>query len=187
MNPVAWLNNSIPADFPIQVDEEAGTATIAGGITQRAVLEYLAAYTHWKQPDGWTLPAFSWFIDQTIAGAIATGTHGSSMRWGSLSSQLRGVKVVLANGTLLELKSPTENPHLWRALAVSVGRLGMIVEVTMRIVPATPITRTARKMQFDQFLGELFEVQEAYKASKAANDIEGMDAVLSTIDETEVR
>ena len=49
-----------------------------------------AEYTHWKQPSGWTLPAFSWYLDQTIGGAVATGTHGSSMRYGSLSSQVGG-------------------------------------------------------------------------------------------------
>lgn len=38
-------------------------------------------------PQGYTLPAFSWFIDQTIGGAVATATHGSSLRHGSLSNQ----------------------------------------------------------------------------------------------------
>lgn len=38
--------------------------------------------------DGYTLPAYSWFLDQTIAGAVATATHGSSLVHGSLSSQV---------------------------------------------------------------------------------------------------
>ena len=38
-------------------------------------------------PQGYTLPAFSWFIDQTIGGAVATATHGSSFVHGSLSNQ----------------------------------------------------------------------------------------------------
>ncbi len=37
---------------------------MAAGVPQRLLLDYLAEYTHWKQPAGWTLPAFSWFIDQ---------------------------------------------------------------------------------------------------------------------------
>ena len=40
-----------------------------------------------KAPQGYTLPAFSWFIDQTIGGAVATATHGSSFLHGSLSNQ----------------------------------------------------------------------------------------------------
>lgn len=39
--------------------------------------------------DGYTLAAFPWFIDQTVGGAVATGTHGSTMRFGSLSTQAR--------------------------------------------------------------------------------------------------
>ncbi len=38
---------------------------------------------------GWTLPSFSWYIDQTVAGAVATATHGSSMKYGSISGQVR--------------------------------------------------------------------------------------------------
>ena len=75
--------------------------------------------------------------------AVATGTHGSSLTWGSLSSQIRGLKIILANGTLLTLESPEENQHLWKALGVSVGRLGIITELTLRIVPASPVTRTS--------------------------------------------
>lgn len=40
-------------------------------------------------PDGWVLQGYSWFIDQTIGGAVATGTHGSSLQHGSLSDQVR--------------------------------------------------------------------------------------------------
>ena len=41
-----------------------------------------------KSPLGYSLPAFPWYIDQSIGGALATGTHGSSFRYGSLSSQV---------------------------------------------------------------------------------------------------
>ena len=69
----------VPPEFPIQVDEGRQTVTVAAGIQQRMLLEYLSEYG-----EGWTLPAFSYFIDQSIGGAVATGTHGSSFRHGSL-------------------------------------------------------------------------------------------------------
>jgi FAD/FMN-containing dehydrogenase len=43
-------------------------------------------------PAGYTLGAFTWFIDQTIGGAVATGSHGSSLVHGSLSSQVRAAQ-----------------------------------------------------------------------------------------------
>ena len=41
-----------------------------------------------KQPLGWTLPSFSWYIDQTIAGAVSTATHGSTLKYGSMSNMV---------------------------------------------------------------------------------------------------
>ncbi len=41
-----------------------------------------------KAPYGYVLPAFAWYVDQTVGGAVSTGTHGSTMFWGSLSSQV---------------------------------------------------------------------------------------------------
>jgi FAD/FMN-containing dehydrogenase len=41
-----------------------------------------------KAPDGYTLGAFAWYLDQTIGGAVSTATHGSSLIYGSLSSQV---------------------------------------------------------------------------------------------------
>ncbi len=68
------------------------TVTVAAGVTQRVLLDYLAAY---PVGSGFTLAAFSWFLDQTVAGAVSTATHGSSMRYGSLSSQVVVVVVVV--------------------------------------------------------------------------------------------
>ncbi len=41
-------------------------------------------------PLGYSVGAFSFIIDQTVGGAVATGTHGSTLQHGSLSSQARG-------------------------------------------------------------------------------------------------
>ena len=53
-----------PPGFPIVVDEERRTVTVAAGVPQRMLLDYLAEYRMGKQPDGWSLPAYSWFVDQ---------------------------------------------------------------------------------------------------------------------------
>ena len=47
---------------------------------QRQLLQYLASFKSSNSTDGYTLNAFSWFIDQTIGGAVATGTHGSTLK-----------------------------------------------------------------------------------------------------------
>ncbi|EFN59179.1 hypothetical protein CHLNCDRAFT_138071 [Chlorella variabilis] len=150
VDPQQWVGKQVPAGFPIQVNELDEEVTVAAGITQRALLDYLSDYKYWKQRSGWTLPAFSWFLDQTIGGAVVTATHGSSMKYASLAAQLRRLKLVLANGTMLEL-SPKSNPHLFMAAGVSVGRLGIVTEVTLKIKPQQAVQRRlqARKMQLE--------------------------------------
>lgn len=120
--------------FPIQVDERRQTVTVASGVSQRILLDYLAEYRTDIAPDGWILPTFCWFVDQTIGGAVATGSHGSSITHGSLSNIVESMHAVLANGSYVELDRYTE-PHLFKAFLVSVGRLGIITDLTLKIIP----------------------------------------------------
>ena len=56
-----------------------------------------------KQPLGWTLPSFSWYIDQTIAGAISTATHGSTLKFGSMSNLVCAqLSVLMCRFTLIQ-------------------------------------------------------------------------------------
>ncbi|XRB12283.1 FAD-binding PCMH-type domain-containing protein [Pseudoscourfieldia marina] len=123
----------------IIVDEENLTVLVDAGVKTRDLLNYLSEF---GDGSGYTLPAFSWFIDQTIGGAVATGTHGSSLEYGSFSSekQLLGVEMVLANGTLVNL-TPDTHPQLMRAARVSAGRLGVITKVKLRLVPEMRVRR----------------------------------------------
>ena len=102
-------------------------------------------------------------INQTIAGAIATNTHGSSLEHGSLSHQLLAVKVVLANGTWVEI-SEKSHPFLMKAFRVNVGRLGVVTHVKMRIFPETPAQRILRSaIPTDEFMKMFKNAQEMYK------------------------
>ncbi|KAK9791383.1 hypothetical protein WJX73_008541 [Symbiochloris irregularis] len=116
------------ADFPIQVNEGTLTVTAQAGVPQRILLDYLANYTTPLAPMGYSLPAFTWYIDQTIGGAVATGSHGSSLWYGGLASQVVRIEMALANGTLANF-SESRNAHLWHAAQVGVGRLGVITEL----------------------------------------------------------
>jgi FAD/FMN-containing dehydrogenase len=120
-----------------------------------------------------------------MGGAVATGTHGSSMRWGSLSSQVRGFQMLLANGSLLELNDPAENLHLWRAASVSVGRLGILTRLTMRIVPQQAVRRSLAEMDFAKFAQQVRAVGQEYAAAKATGDVDGQKRALSQLDETQ--
>jgi FAD/FMN-containing dehydrogenase len=69
---------------------------------------------------------------QTVAGALSTGTHGSGIELGILASSVR--KVRLVNG-LAELVDITDDdPDTLRAAQLSLGMLGIIVEVELEVV-----------------------------------------------------
>ncbi|GMH44322.1 hypothetical protein BSKO_12256 [Bryopsis sp. KO-2023] len=172
-------------DFPIQVNEEEATVTVAAGVSQRQVLDFLADYRYGLNPEGWTLPAFSWFIDQTIGGAVATGSHGSSLRHGSLSQAVVKMNVVLADGSLKTITRQSD-PHLFRAFLVSVGRLGIITELTLKILPQVLVERTNTGMGFDRFVDDMRVIQDAYRSARASGDRMGMFMALSPVDETQL-
>ncbi len=84
---------------------------------------------------GLAMPNLGSINSQSIAGAISTGTHGSTLRHGILSSSILQLKITLANGKT-ETCSATQNPELFRAALISLGALGIIVEITFQVVPA---------------------------------------------------
>jgi len=84
---------------------------------------------------GLAMPNLGSINEQSIAGAISTGTHGSTLRHGILSSSVLRLRITLASGKT-ETCSAEENPELFRASLLSLGALGVISEITFKAVPA---------------------------------------------------
>ena len=68
---------------------------------------------------------------QTVAGAISTGTHGTGLAYGGLATQVTGLELVLADGSVVQADA-----DLVAAAAVGLGAYGVITAVTLRCVPA---------------------------------------------------
>jgi FAD-linked oxidoreductase len=95
---------------------------------------------------------------QSIAGAISTGTHGTGARFGSIATQVVGLTLVTASGEVIQC-SETERPDIFKAAQVSLGALGVIAEVTLRVVPAKRLRFVSRRERVDDVLANL----ERYK------------------------
>ncbi|HEY8975721.1 MAG TPA: D-arabinono-1,4-lactone oxidase [Burkholderiaceae bacterium] len=72
---------------------------------------------------------------QSIAGATSTGTHGTGLAFGNLATQIAALKFVAADGREV-VASPLDNPELFAGGRVALGALGVISEVSLRLVPA---------------------------------------------------
>ncbi len=68
---------------------------------------------------------------QTVAGAVATGTHGTGLAFGGLATQVVGVRLVTADGAVVEAAG-----DLLEVARLSLGAVGVVVAVTLRVVPA---------------------------------------------------
>lgn len=89
--------------------------------------------------------------EQSIAGIISTGTHGSSPYHGLVSSQIVNLTLVNGKGELVKC-SPHENPDLFRGACLSLGKLGLIAYATIRTVPRYQIKSTQEIITFDTLL-----------------------------------
>lgn len=72
---------------------------------------------------------------QSLAGAIATGTHGTGARLRNLSNQVVGLRLFTAQGDALAC-SASEAPRLFDAARLSLGCLGVVASVRLRLLPA---------------------------------------------------
>jgi L-gulono-1,4-lactone dehydrogenase len=94
---------------------------------------------------------------QTLAGAISTATHGTGGRFGNLSSQVVGVRLVDGTGEVREIREGDE----LRAARVGLGALGALAAVTLRCVPAFTIHRVDEPRPLDEVLPRLDELVDA--------------------------
>src|SRR3954447_24689155 len=89
---------------------------------------------------------------QTLAGALATGTHGTGVGYRNLSSQVEGMRLVTAAG-------PVEaSGDELRAARVSLGALGVATEITLRCQPLYTLRRTDERRPLDETLDRLEDV-----------------------------
>lgn len=89
---------------------------------------------------------------QSIAGAISTGTHGTGARFGGLATQIRALKLVLADGAVVDC-SAEENPELFHAARLGLGAIGVIATLTLQCAPAYMM----RAVEAPARLGETME------------------------------
>ena len=132
------------------LEVDGDEVTVQAGITLNELGEELRARGLAMENQGDVDP-------QTIAGAISTATHGTGGRFGNLSSQVAGIRLVDGTGETRELREGDE----LRAARVSLGALGAISAVTLRCVPAFTIHRVDEPRPLDDVLPRLDELVDA--------------------------
>lgn len=71
---------------------------------------------------------------QTLAGATATGTKGSGLAFGTISSSITSMRLINGHGDVVDIDQ--SKPDLLHAAQVSLGLLGPILRIGLQLVPA---------------------------------------------------
>ena len=130
---------------------EDGVARIQAGISLHALGPKLAEHGLGLENQG--------DIDaQTLAGALATATHGTGARFRNLSANVVGMRLVDGQGEVVELTDPED----LRAARVSLGALGVVTEVSVRCVPLYGLRRTDEPRPIPEILPQLDELAERH-------------------------
>jgi L-gulono-1,4-lactone dehydrogenase len=94
---------------------------------------------------------------QSISGATQTSTHGTGLQFGNLATQIAALRLVTADGSVLDL-SPEQSPDLFDAARVGLGALGLVSTVTLRCPPAFRLHAVEAPMPVDDVLAHLDEL-----------------------------
>jgi FAD-linked oxidoreductase len=108
---------------------------------------------------GLTLHNMGDIDQQTVAGAISTGTHGTGGRWASLSAQVAGLELVTGDGTVVTATAE-ENPEVLDVARVGLGALGVLTSVTFRVEPVFTLHALERPSTFDEAIGDFDRLAE---------------------------
>ena len=140
-------------DRVAEIDAESGLVRVEAGITLHALNEILDQH-------GLALENLGDIDVQSVAGATATGTHGTGTRLRNLSSGIHAIELTLADGSRVELDEASD-PDGWRAGRVSIGALGVVSAMTLRTVPAFTLDAVDAPMPLDEVLARIDELADS--------------------------
>jgi alditol oxidase len=112
----------------VELDRDRGTAQVSGGLRYSDIAPRLHAAGLALRNLG-SLPHIS------VAGAVATGTHGSGDGNGSLATAVSEMELVTADGDVVVF-SRDGDPSRFGGLVVALGACGIVTALTLETVPA---------------------------------------------------
>ncbi len=134
-------------DRVLAADPAAHRVTVEAGITLHRLNGELASR-------GLALENLGDIAYQSVAGAIATATHGTGIAFGGLATTVVGLRLVTGDGTVVDC-SPDAERAVWTAARVGVGALGVVSRVTLQCVPAFNLHAVEEARPVDEVLDDL--------------------------------
>ncbi|WP_372968217.1 D-arabinono-1,4-lactone oxidase [Microbacterium sp.] len=137
----------------VSADRATGRVTLLAGTRLHRIPGLLA-------PFGLAMENLGDIDRQSISGAISTGTHGTGAGFGGLAAQVVGATLVTAAGEFLRVDDE-HNAEMLPAVALGLGALGILTEVTLQCVPAFAMAAIDEPAPLDDVLASLDHRVEA--------------------------
>ncbi|GHE35182.1 FAD-linked oxidoreductase [Streptomyces longispororuber] len=132
------------------IDHAAGTVTVEAGTPLKRLNAALAR-------EGLSLTNMGDIMEQTVSGAVSTGTHGTGRDSASLAAQITALELVTADGEVLTC-SRERHPDVFAAARVGLGALGVITAITFSVEPLFLLQAREEPMPFDRVTAEFDEL-----------------------------
>ncbi|NJC10774.1 xylitol oxidase [Micromonospora profundi] len=136
----------------IEVDRERGQVTVAGAMRYGDVGQHL-------HTQGYALANLASLPHISVAGAVATATHGSGQTHGNLATAVAALEIVTADGDLLHVDRDDDT---FAGIVVGLGALGVVTRLTLDVVPTFDLRQYVRldlaPEALDEALGSAYSV-----------------------------
>jgi xylitol oxidase len=159
--------DGLPAD--VVVDRAAGTVSFSAGLRYGELAEVL-------QAEGVALANLASLPHISVAGAVATATHGSGDANGNLATAVAGLEIVTSSGELL---TASRGDADFDGLVVGLGALGAVTRITLDVEPAYEVRqRVFEGLAWSALLEQFDEITSAgYSVSVFTRWGEAIDQV----------
>src|SRR5262245_16638935 len=138
----------------VALDPAKKTVTVEAGIRYGTLGEYL-------QGRGYALHNLASLPHISVAGSVATATHGSGVKNGNLATAVSGIEFVTAGGEVVRLSKEKDGDQFLGAV-VGLGGLGVVTKVTLDVRPSYQV----RQIVYENLhFGELEKNFEAIMSS----------------------
>jgi xylitol oxidase len=131
----------------IDIDSDAREVSVSAGATYGVLAHHL-------HREGWALPNLASLPHISVAGAVATGTHGSGDALQSLAASVVALELMDADG---DVRTVDRTDPDFAGYVVSLGSLGVVIGTRLRIEPTYDVVSTQFTDLGWQDLGRGFE------------------------------
>jgi FAD/FMN-containing dehydrogenase len=134
------------------MDHERGLVTAESGITWPALIDGYLQLQREAAPGTeprWGIAQKQTGADElTLGGALAANAHGRGLTMPPIVADVESFRIVDAQGDLLQC-SRSENAELFSLAIGGYGLVGIVTDVTLRLVPRVPLRRVVRLIDID--------------------------------------